>query len=73
MPDRKKENRMKRYQTDEVMLVVMVVMMTIVILSCGQFGMMGHGHAAHPVETTPPGQTVPVAKPAADASAEPQR
>jgi hypothetical protein len=35
--------------------------------------MMGHGHAAHPAETTPPGQTVPAAKPAPDVSAEPQR
>lgn len=63
---------MKRYQTGEVMLVVMVVMMTIVFLSRGHMGMMGHGHAAHPAETTPPGQTVPAVKPVPDVSAEPQ-
>ncbi|MBI5889097.1 MAG: hypothetical protein HZB47_00260 [Nitrosomonadales bacterium] len=64
---------MKRYQTGEAMLVVMVVMMTIVFLSRGHMGMMGPGPAAHPAEATPPGQTVPAAKPAPDASSEPQR
>lgn len=58
---------MKRHQTGEVMLVVMVVMMSIVLLSRGHMGMMGHdrGHTAHPAETAP--QFAP------GASAEPQR
>lgn len=37
---------MKRYQTGEVMLVVMVVMLAVVWLGSGHMGMMGHG-AAH--------------------------
>lgn len=38
---------MKRYQTGEVMLVVMVVMLVVVWLGSGHMGMMGHvgGHA----------------------------
>lgn len=34
---------MKRYQTGEVMLVMMIVMMTVVLLSRGHMGMMGQG------------------------------
>ena len=34
---------MKRRQTGEVMLVMMVVMLAIVLLSHGHMGMMGHG------------------------------
>ncbi|MBI3479695.1 MAG: hypothetical protein HY016_04970 [Nitrosomonadales bacterium] len=34
---------MKQYQTGEVMLVMMVVMLAIIFLGNGHMGMMGHG------------------------------
>jgi len=34
---------MKRYQTGEVMLVMMVMMLAIVLLGNRHMGMMGHG------------------------------
>lgn len=66
---------MERYQTGEVMLVMMVVMMTIVLLSRGHMGMMGHGggHTPHAVETTPQNTTAPTPQSAPGASAAPQR
>lgn len=36
---------MKRHQTGEVALVMMVVMLAIVLLSRGHIGMMGHSPA----------------------------
>jgi len=41
--------KMKKYQTGEVMLAVMVVMLAVVWLGRGHIGMMGHGgnHAEH--------------------------
>lgn len=35
---------MKRYQTGEVMLVVMVVLLAVMWLGSGHMGMMGMGH-----------------------------
>lgn len=38
---------MKRHQTGEVMLVMMVVMLGIALFSGRHMGMMGGGHAQH--------------------------
>jgi len=54
---------MKQYQTGEVMLVVMVVMLAIVWIGSGHMGMMGMGHrgghAEKSVQTEPQTKTEP--------------
>lgn len=66
---------MKRRQTGEVMLVVMIVMMTIVLLSRGHMGMMGYGPASaeKPPETAQPEEYSQPLGPAPDESTVPQR
>jgi len=66
---------MKRYQTGEVMLVVMVVMMSIVLLSRGHMGMMGYGpaRAEKPAETAQPEKIGQPPASAPNESAVPQR
>ncbi|MDP2760558.1 MAG: hypothetical protein Q8O64_09180 [Sideroxyarcus sp.] len=66
---------MKRHQTGEAMLAVMVVMLAIAFFSHGHRGMMGHGrgHTAHAAETAPQNPTTPAPKPAPGESAEPHR
>ena len=73
MHNMKKESMMKRQQTGEVMLVMMVVMMTIIFISRGHIGMMGHGHATHSAETAAQPQTAPPEKIAPVESTESQR
>lgn len=66
---------MKRYQTGEVMLVMMIAMMTVVLLSRGHMGMMGHGsdHTAPAAGTAPQNPADPAPKPAPGESAEAHR
>ncbi len=52
---------MKRYQTGEVMLAVMVVLLAVMWLGSGHMGMMGHGaaHDGKSGEAKPPQLSAP--------------
>jgi uncharacterized membrane protein YphA (DoxX/SURF4 family) len=52
---------MKRYQTGEVMLVIMVVMLAVIWLGSGHMGMMGMEHSGGHAEMA--GDTAEQAKP----------
>lgn len=68
---------MKRYQTGEVMLAMMVVLLAVMWLGSGHMGMMGMGHGGGQAEK--PGDTAQQTKaesprsPAPKESAEHQR
>lgn len=66
---------MKKRQTGEVMLVMMVVMLAIVLLSHGHMGMMGNGsdHAKGSTGTEQQAKTGQTESPAPNVSAEHQR
>lgn len=66
---------MKRRQTGEVMLVMMVVMLAIVLLSHGHMGMMGHGsdHAEGSAGAVQQAKTEQTESPAPRTSTEHQR
>ena len=63
---------MKKQQTGEVMLAMMVVMLVIVLLSHGHMGMMGHGsdHADGSAGNVPPATAGQTQNPAPSWSAE---
>lgn len=66
---------MKKQQTGEVMLVMMVVMLAIVLLSRGHMGMMGHSsdHAEESAGTVQQAKTGQTQSPAPSEQAEHQR